>query len=153
MKTRKQHYVFQAYLSAWTNKDKQLYCLRNNKIFCTTTENVAQERDFYKVLPINDDEIKFLYWFWQKKSIKVKQQLFDHLNVYQLCYMWEKELSTVSQIRQLAEHSGINQPEVWNEIIKLEEKLHNLVEEAKINLEEDFMGSIEVEAIKWIKAL
>lgn len=153
MKTRKQHYVFQAYLSAWTNQNKQLYCLRDHKIFCTTTENVAQERDFYKVLQIDDDEIKFLNWFWQKKNVKVKQQLFDHLNAYQLCYMWEQELSTVIKIRQLAEHSGIKQPEVRQEIIKLEEKLHNLIEEAKINLEESFMGSIEVEAIQWIRAL
>lgn len=55
----KQHYVFQRYLSAWTTNN-QLWCNRNGKKFSTGTINVAQQRDFYRIMDLNEDEKKFL---------------------------------------------------------------------------------------------
>lgn len=48
VKTKKQHYVWEYYLLAWAT-DHQIWCQRDNKIFQTSTENVAQERYFYEI--------------------------------------------------------------------------------------------------------
>lgn len=58
-KTKKQHYVWQHYLRAWTI-DNQIYCKRGDSVFRTSTENVAQERYFYEAKQLNDNEILFV---------------------------------------------------------------------------------------------
>jgi hypothetical protein len=58
-KAKKQHYVWQHYLRAWTI-DNQLYCKREDSVFRTSTENVAQERYFYEAKQLNDNEILFV---------------------------------------------------------------------------------------------
>ena len=68
----KQHYVFQRYLSAWTINN-QVWCKRNGKKFPTGTINVAQQRDFYRIKDLNDDEKKFLSIMWRKKSDETKE--------------------------------------------------------------------------------
>ena len=59
-KKRKHHYVFQAYLKGWATNG-MVWCLRgSSKPFNTSTENVLQERDFYRVKLLNADEMKFV---------------------------------------------------------------------------------------------
>lgn len=53
---KKQHYVWKYYLSSWANESDQIWCRRCNKIFITALENIAQERYFYEVEPLNNFE-------------------------------------------------------------------------------------------------
>jgi hypothetical protein len=59
VKKRKQHYIWKYYLQPWT-VDGQIVCMRNNKIFTTNLENIAQERDFYRLNKLTSDELLFL---------------------------------------------------------------------------------------------
>lgn len=59
MKVRRQHYVSQAYLSAWTN-GTQLFCLRGGKVFAASTRDVAQQRDFYRLRELTDLDIALI---------------------------------------------------------------------------------------------
>lgn len=59
-KTKKQHYVWEWYLKAWATND-QIWCKRSGKVFRTSTENVAQERYFYEVAPLNCAELSLIY--------------------------------------------------------------------------------------------
>lgn len=57
--TKKQHYVWEYYLKAWTTKNK-IWCLRKGKIFNTSTENIAHERYFYETSEFTPSEIKLV---------------------------------------------------------------------------------------------
>lgn len=80
-KKRKQHYVFQAYLDAWTENGK-LWCMYDKKTFQTGTMNVAQERDFYRIKPLNEDEKRFYDIFLSTLHPDVKKQLEAHRDTY-----------------------------------------------------------------------
>jgi hypothetical protein len=56
---KKQHYVWEHYLKGWAEND-QIWCKRREKIFQTSTENIAQERYFYELEPLTDAEIALL---------------------------------------------------------------------------------------------
>lgn len=56
---KKQHYVWQHYLKAWTI-DGKIWCKRNNLQFNTSTENIAQERYFYEAKPLSSEEITLI---------------------------------------------------------------------------------------------
>ena len=81
-KKRKHHYVFQAYLNAWI-VDGKLWSLRNKKVlFHTNTINIAQERDFYRLKPLNEDEFKFYQIYMKTFPSDVQYALLKHLNSY-----------------------------------------------------------------------
>ena len=54
---KKQHYVWEFYLKAWCFEGNKVWCNRNGNIFNTSTENIAQERRFYEITPLTNDEI------------------------------------------------------------------------------------------------
>lgn len=54
---KRQHYVWKKYLKPWTNDDK-LWCKRNGTIFNPALENIAQEKYFYAVNPLNEVELR-----------------------------------------------------------------------------------------------
>ncbi|MCO4858845.1 DUF4238 domain-containing protein [Herbaspirillum sp. WGmk3] len=58
-RTKKQHYVWEYYLSAWAS-DGQIWARRGGKNFRTSTENVAQERYFYEIPKLSPSEVKLL---------------------------------------------------------------------------------------------
>lgn len=60
MITRRQHYVWQKYLKAWSNKKSQIWWLRAGIILKSNTLNVALEKDFYKLKQLSEQEIKYL---------------------------------------------------------------------------------------------
>ena len=78
----KQHYVFQRYLSAWTINN-QLWCCRNGKKFLTGTINVAQQRDFYRIVDLNDDEKRFLSIIWRKQADETKEIMEKYIKLYE----------------------------------------------------------------------
>ncbi|KGA28369.1 hypothetical protein KS43_21620 [Pectobacterium odoriferum] len=72
--TKKQHYVFRHYLSAWAKKDKKevkTWCLfkENHKIEYTSIKNTAQKRYFYEVKSLTDLEklVVFLTCYWSER--------------------------------------------------------------------------------------
>ncbi|WP_227104519.1 DUF4238 domain-containing protein [Chromobacterium rhizoryzae] len=57
---RKHHYISRAYLRAWAEDDK-LWCKRfKGDVFGANIINIAQENDFYKLLQLSSDDIKYL---------------------------------------------------------------------------------------------
>jgi hypothetical protein len=56
---RRQHHVWQHYLESRT-VDRQIFCMREGKIFRTNTINVAVERDFYKLHRLNAADISLI---------------------------------------------------------------------------------------------
>jgi len=65
MTTRRQHYVAQMYLRAWSTpkgEARQLWALRRSsaKPFLTDTKNVAVEKDFYRLTKSLPDDVKWV---------------------------------------------------------------------------------------------
>lgn len=78
---KKQHYVWEHYLSAWLVNGK-IWCSRNGNTFNTSTENVAQERYFYEAMPLNDIETNFVRELILRCDVTAHQTLLDNFNVY-----------------------------------------------------------------------
>jgi len=78
---KKQHYVWQHYLRAWSI-DNQLYCKRGNSIFLTSTENVAQERYFYEAVQLNETEILLVRNIIARMHPSAHELLNDTFDVY-----------------------------------------------------------------------
>jgi hypothetical protein len=57
MKKRRQHYVWRHYLEAWAPHGK-LWCHRlGENVFSTSTQNVAHERDFYRLCEMSEFDL------------------------------------------------------------------------------------------------
>ena len=123
MKKRNQHYVFQAYLKKWHNKEKRLWCLENGKIELRDTIEVAQEEDFYRISKLNDDEIKFLEYFWSDHTSIIQKQLMSHLRQYQISFVWENELALCNTIVDEINTTGSITKETNDELLALSEYL------------------------------
>lgn len=59
-KTIRQHYVFQAYLKSWAYEDNRLWCVINNKVVSSSTKDVCVHNNFYRIEPLNTDEMKIV---------------------------------------------------------------------------------------------
>ena len=58
--TTKQHYVWRHYLAPWTSngeKDGQIFCLMDNKIFSAGLMKIGNQRYFYKVPDLTERQI------------------------------------------------------------------------------------------------
>lgn len=73
---KRQHYVSRQYLRPWCKKE-QIFCMREKKIFNPNILNIAQEKYFYELQEITDDEIKFIYKTFIETSPKELQE--NHL--------------------------------------------------------------------------
>ena len=83
---KKQHYVWEFYLKAWCFEGNKVWCRRNGNIFNTSTENIAQERRFYEITPLKEDEIGFIEAGIQK-------------------YPWENQLLLKEKLKKLIDIS------------------------------------------------
>jgi hypothetical protein len=70
-KKRRQHYVWKHYLEPWTT-NKKIVCMRNDKVFTTALENIAQEKDFYRLNELTSDELIFLQEFFNDLPTPLK---------------------------------------------------------------------------------
>jgi hypothetical protein len=59
MPPRKQHHVWKAYLRAWATNE-QLWVLQSQRVFQANMRDVAAERDFYRLNPLTDAEVRFI---------------------------------------------------------------------------------------------
>lgn len=88
---KKQHYVSRYYLKAWTNNKEQIFCLRENKIFPSSLMGVAQERFFYELQNLTNDEIMLVKKLAIEPSPKGMQEShISFLNQYLSTFNFEK---------------------------------------------------------------
>lgn len=121
-KKRRHHYVWQHYLSSWTN-DEQLWCLREGtKLFKTSTQNVAQARDFYRIQKMNKNEIDLVHRVFIEPMGKLGKELNSD---------WISLMQSIHKLDQLIKERGAN--EAWQRKIdiyinNMEEDLHSFIE-------------------------
>lgn len=146
-KKRRQHYVFQSYLNAWTNEE-QLWCMRNKKNkFKTGTINVAQERDFYRIKPLNADEKKFCNLFLKRMSVDVQKAMSSHVNDYLKPIELQRQVELIKCVSMAKFGSYDRIPdEIKDDILKLENEVDIYIN----NAEEDYHSEIESESIRWM---
>ena len=84
--TKKQHYVWRNYLSAWTqNKTStgRIMCLRNNHIFPVSLMNIAHENYFYEVRELSKQERELIYAIAITNKTGTERQINEQwLNLY-----------------------------------------------------------------------
>ena len=56
-KKRKQHYVWEHYLDGWATEGR-IWCRRAGRVFPTSTENVGQSRDFYRLRELSERDVR-----------------------------------------------------------------------------------------------
>lgn len=126
MKKRKQHYVWQHYLDAWTING-QLFCLRNGTIFPTNTLNVGQQRDFYRLQELTPNDIFFIKQIFVNKSPLFLQPLHNQLL---------DRYTSIFKLKKTYEKSGLKSAEIEKQIDiiinNLEEDLHCDIEKTAI---------------------
>jgi len=90
MKKRRHHYVWKHYLKPWLSEGK-VWCLRGEEIFETAPINIVQERDFYKLHQLSNEEISYLKLFAGIYSSEPQNEanldlviFFEKLQQYQL---------------------------------------------------------------------
>lgn len=146
-KKRRHHYVYQRYLSAWTVND-QLWCRRKGKIFPSDTINVAQQRDFYRLRPVNQDEIALTLKLIAKNSPPLQQAILRHMSTYLEPLKWQKAVQSLKKV--FTSEYGDNIPQEIDEQLQ---KLANTTDIAVNNTDEEYHSDIEGDSLKWLDAL
>jgi len=130
-KKRKQHYVWEHYLTAWAVRG-QVWCQRGGNQFVTNTENIAHRRDFYRLREMSEKDLELVKLFIE--------QMGDHLK--ELARGWIPAFTALFRIQKLYRESGQQNAELEKEL-----------DIAINNLEEDLHSSIEDSAVPILKAL
>jgi len=131
VKKRGQHYVWRSYLDPWAESG-QIYCLRNGKIYCTNTKNVAKERDFYRLRDLTENDIDFL-----KVAIQESPQ---HLHSLHRALM--SKFAKIARLHAVADAA-----------LPGDDEARRALEEAVINTEEDLHSQIEDRAVPLIESM
>lgn len=150
-KKRRQHFVYQGYLRAWTNEEK-LYCLRkaNKTPFQTSTANVANKRDFYRIKQLNKEEILLFRLSIHKIKSNHKQEVYDFINENQGLFQEQKEIEFAMQL--LVKHYG-GFDSIPTDLV---EALDVYAEELDVEINnkmENFYGESEAIASRWFNDL
>lgn len=119
-------------MRAWSYNE-QIWCSRDQKIFPSNLMNIGQERDFYRLKDLTNQEINFI-----KLLINSNQsEMLKKLN-----HGWIELFTAVFKIRGIVNNLGISDAE-------FEQK----TEKEIVNLGEDFHSEIEVSAIKFLEGM
>ena len=145
----RQHYVFQAYLKEWTKND-QIWCFRDGKKFLTNTINIAQERDFYRVLDANDDEKRFLSMFWYKQPNETEDILRKQMELYETPIRWKKYVKNMKTLFESTVYQGRPLPKEYCETLA---KAEQFIEDSTNNLIEDQYSDEEGKTVEMLQKL
>lgn len=132
MKKRKQHYVWRRYLNSWTDDGKVL-CLRDGKIFSTDLMSLANERDFYRLKELTEEEIEFV----KKIAIQHSPNILKNIH-----YKFLNGFTEVYTFRDNLRRNGLSDGDI-------EKKIDELIN----NLEEDYHSKIEGNSTKYIDSI
>jgi hypothetical protein len=129
-----QHYVWQAYLKPWT-VDGTLWCLRNGKLYPSSTRNVGSERLFYALPDLTPEDLHFI----QKVAIDnspdaLKAGHRQHLEMYTRPWALKRFVENNPDI-DLALRSFV--------LTKLEEEIANAEENYQNDIENAFMPLLD----------
>jgi hypothetical protein len=132
-KKRKQHYVWEHYLTAWATTNGRVWCQMEGRRFQVATDNVAHERDFYRLKELTEDDLQ---------------------RVQQLAIA-----PTVPQLRELAKgwvdlfRAPFELQRAYLEAGRKDPEIEKQLDIAINNLEENVHAKIEGESIKLLAAL
>lgn len=146
----RQHYVFQAYLKSWATNN-QVWCCRNKKsVFVTNTTNVAQERDFYRIKDINQDEAQFLSLMWNRQPKENKVILQNQLAIHQKPLQWRKAIEQFKKILIDSVYSGGC---ISKDVLEQFEQAERLAESAINDMVEDIYSEDEGRLVNYIESI
>lgn len=123
--TRRQHYVWRHYLSAWANQDMVATSRLLDKSFATNSINIAVVKDFYRMPRLSEEDVAFVNSYIDMLQVEVflKEQ----------CREWLRCFAGPERLRRLLSECSELTPEAEADIEKLEiegeEKVHGAIEE------------------------
>lgn len=130
MKKRKHHYVWKHYLKSWT-QDEKIFCLRQGKILHTDLNNVANERDFYKLRILSKEDLYWINKLVIENSPKFLQSLHKQfVTTYNFPFI----------IREMLQQRNDDSSELFHTV---DELIHNFEENAHCIIEESGLPFIE----------
>lgn len=146
----RQHYVFQAYLNRWVTNN-QIWCCRNGKsCFSTNTVNIAQQRDFYRIKEINEDEEKFILLFLHKQPKENVEIMRRQMEIYKKPLTWQKGIAGFISVIKSKIYKEKTIPKELEEAFEQSKKL---AEEAVNDMVEDIYSEDEGQLIKMLDLL
>lgn len=74
--TKAQHYVPRLYLKQWANEDEKIWCLdrEKNNIFNPNIMGVAQQRFFYEMKQLEDEDFTILERLWIENQVPLLKE-------------------------------------------------------------------------------
>nr|WP_254306755.1 DUF4238 domain-containing protein [Clostridium sp. 001] len=107
--------------------------------------NLVQERDFYRIKFLNEDEKKVYNLFVNRMPADVQKALSSHMDTYLKLIEWQKFIKTLKSALELR-YGGYDRipSEIKDEFLKVE----NIIDIAINNTEEDYHSGIEGQAIR-----
>lgn len=99
---KKQHYVWRNYLAAWTQNNTtkgKLWCLRDNRIFQPSLENIAHENYFYEVKELSPKERALIHELTIKNTTGIQRQINEQwLNLYCAPYDYADKIASLGYL-------------------------------------------------------
>ncbi|WP_349998767.1 DUF4238 domain-containing protein [Stenotrophomonas lacuserhaii] len=131
--TRRQHTVWRKYLRAWATKE-QVWCSMGVVSFRTGLMNVGQEKDFYRVRDMTDQDIALVHAaFVAPMNREIQRRAAER---------WLTDFNMLSRIRRHLESQGIDAASELEPLyIEIEEKLHGDIERNALPLLERLLAA------------
>lgn len=131
--TRRQHTVWRKYLRAWASKER-VWCSMGDSPFRAGLMKVGQERDFYRVRDMTDEDVALVHRaFIAPMSSEIQKRAAKR---------WLNDFNALGRIRRLLEAQGIDAASALESLyIEAEEKLHGDIERNALPLLERLLAS------------
>ncbi len=151
-KKKKQHYVFQAYLKKWCDKNGELYYYRKSldRFYKRGPSAIMYGQQMYRIQELNEDEKKFFEFFMTMMHLSDddRREMRGHINTYLTPFNNERAVDLLQKTFSERGSSQMN-----NELKQHIDELYDLIDIQMINTEEDFYGEYETESKTWITEL
>jgi hypothetical protein len=131
-KKNKQHYVWRFYLEAWADENDLIFCHRKGKLFKPNIKDVAQQRNFYRLKELTDDEVTLVKLMIEKSPRHLHKIHHGILRTFTAPHI----------VKSIIDSTGDSPASVL-------ESLDVLIN----NIEEDIHAGIERKSIKYIDSI
>jgi hypothetical protein len=118
IKKRRHHYVWRQYLNSWT-EDEKIWCKRGDTVFSADLMNIGQQRDFYRLKELSDQDAAWIRRFVAKGgSEELRKTNLGWIDTFRMPF----------KVKNFVEKNNLSTPEIKKEIdIQInntEENLH-----------------------------